>query len=605
MASAPSGSARLDSPAPAADGDDAPGAAAEQVPRRAVEAVAAVFREGLPPAVEDILLAALGAGPATGRELARVVETAAPGFLDGREGWLYPVLHQMVRDGALEARWRERTVRRPRRQYALPGGFGEGAPAPGPGSAPRPLAGSAVLDRAAREATRSIPAPFAREEARAELLGHLEDAARPHVATGVPAADACRAAVRELGDPWHVRSDLGRVHRGRRVIVFPHTPAERVLAFLRDEVVPLVLALALILLLRWKVVQAYNIPTKSMEPTLYGSTDDPDFILVNKTAYLFSPPERWDIAVFYPPREADSADPTAFVKRCVGLPGDLLDIRGGDIHVDGTLVRRPAAIEDAMMVESYDLRRDFGEEGPGGDVLSSWKQMEGAWSVEGSALVAVPSGDGAARLQLRRHPDNSYRDGAGKPMRHYQEVGDLEVRAEATPLAPGATVGVTLHEGEERFRLAVGPAGALLEGSGLGARASPSIRAVPGRTLELRLRNVDDRVTAWVDGEILFRVERPPRAVVPLDAEPGEVALLAEGGGASFAGVRVLRDILYQRAGPSLQWPIRVPEGHVFMMGDNTASSNDSRMWGPVRIADLVGSPFVVIYPFTRVRTLR
>ena len=59
-----------------------------------------------------------------------------------------------------------------------------------------------------------------------------------------------------------------------------------------------------------------HIPTKSMEPTLHGEDAHPDFILVDKTAYLPRLPRRWEVAVFHCP--ADLTKP--YVKRVAGLP---------------------------------------------------------------------------------------------------------------------------------------------------------------------------------------------------------------------------------------------------------------------------------------------
>jgi signal peptidase I len=75
------------------------------------------------------------------------------------------------------------------------------------------------------------------------------------------------------------------------------------------------------------VAQAFRVQGTSMEPLL----EDGERIVVNKLVYRFQPIERGDVVVFWYPR-----DPAvSFIKRVVGLPGDLVEIRAGQLLVNG------------------------------------------------------------------------------------------------------------------------------------------------------------------------------------------------------------------------------------------------------------------------------
>lgn len=85
-------------------------------------------------------------------------------------------------------------------------------------------------------------------------------------------------------------------------------------------------------------VQAFKVPSGAMLPTLIEG----DRILVDKTIYEKSEPKRGDIVVFrYPPDTKKS-----FVKRVVGLPGETIEIREGQLYINGDVIREPEILTE-------------------------------------------------------------------------------------------------------------------------------------------------------------------------------------------------------------------------------------------------------------------
>ena len=114
---------------------------------------------------------------------------------------------------------------------------------------------------------------------------------------------------------------------------------------LREYAEAFALAIVLALTIRTFVVQAFKIPSGSMIPTLSIG----DHILVNKFLYGIklpftdaiivpvSSPRHGDIIVFKYP-EDESKD---FIKRVVGTPGDVIEVRNKEVYVNGARVDDP------------------------------------------------------------------------------------------------------------------------------------------------------------------------------------------------------------------------------------------------------------------------
>ena len=133
-----------------------------------------------------------------------------------------------------------------------------------------------------------------------------------------------------------------------------------------DSIKTMLWALAIALLIRSLLFQPFNIPSSSMKPTLLVG----DFLFVSKFSYgysrhsfPFSPPlfggrssasapERGDVVVFKLPYD----NRTDFIKRVIGLPGDTISVRAGQLILNNQPVPK-LRVEDFIEIDGNGNRR--------------------------------------------------------------------------------------------------------------------------------------------------------------------------------------------------------------------------------------------------------
>lgn len=118
----------------------------------------------------------------------------------------------------------------------------------------------------------------------------------------------------------------------RLVFIRVQSPAARSAAELFESA--LIAIVLVFMVIRPFAVQAYFIPSPSMEPTLLGKDNVGDKILVNKFGYRLHSPQRNDVVVFLAPPAAMEGNPD-FIKRLIGTPGDHIQSVHGSVVVDG------------------------------------------------------------------------------------------------------------------------------------------------------------------------------------------------------------------------------------------------------------------------------
>ncbi len=120
------------------------------------------------------------------------------------------------------------------------------------------------------------------------------------------------------------------------------------------------MALILFLIIRTFIIEAFQIPTGSMERTLLAG----DFLFVNKAVYGaqipgtnarlpgFERPGRGDVIVFEYPK-----DPTLnYVKRVIGAPGDLVEMRAGQVYVNTVALEEPYVQRIDPLHDNYESK---------------------------------------------------------------------------------------------------------------------------------------------------------------------------------------------------------------------------------------------------------
>jgi signal peptidase I len=120
-------------------------------------------------------------------------------------------------------------------------------------------------------------------------------------------------------------------------------------SLLREIVETALLTLIVFLVLN-TLTGRFQVRGSSMQRTL----DDGQYLVVSKLAYWLRPPKRGDIIVFHPPNGLSDD----YIKRIVGLPGEQIRVRRGEVVVDGVALREPYVVNPGAYSGSWKLGSD-------------------------------------------------------------------------------------------------------------------------------------------------------------------------------------------------------------------------------------------------------
>jgi signal peptidase I len=326
-------------------------------------------------------------------------------------------------------------------------------------------------------------------------------------------------------------------------------------------------------------------------------------LLVNKVLYHLREPQRWEVIVFKCPAEPgtseESLEKKNYIKRLIALPGEEVSIRNGDIYINGKIARKPVHVQEEEWQEVYNSSRtrNYEENIP-------WRASDAAWTLTPKKFC-VNAPERATTIVFDKAITSAsaynYEDNES------EDVPDVGLVFKVMVSRDSGGITATLKDGEHEFNL-------FLRASGETKKTSLSnffdtlcesdFSLSPGRIHTVGFNNVDDRVTVAIDGSPLFQYDYICDLSLKVRAQ---ITLGAERTIAEFTDIIVRRDIYYIGRGSQNAYsePYRVDENEYFVLGDNTTSSRDSRIWGTVPKENLLGRAFIIFWPPWQIRFIR
>jgi signal peptidase I len=328
-----------------------------------------------------------------------------------------------------------------------------------------------------------------------------------------------------------------------------------------------------------------------------------DKIIVNKTAYWMRSPERWELVVF-------RLLGTFFIKRVLGLPGEEIQIRNGDLYIDGRLERKDLAQARSMAMLVFDQ-----EHAPKDGWHERWESSNG----KSQSGIHV---DGRKSPHMLTYRNFSLDNHKCEPIRdeyaynaglHADSVcvHDFLVTCDLQVSGGRGVLTLRLTDGQDCVEacLPVGEGGyaelfafptTQPEQSRKLSETAKRVSLQAGERRKLEFAFVDRRVTFAIDGDVWLTADLPEAKKRMGVERPFQVQ--ADGVSATLESFKLHRDIHYGQQGINAVRgkSVRLGANQYFMLGDNSPNSEDSRFWpddGCVNAECLVGSVLYVSRP--------
>ena len=371
-----------------------------------------------------------------------------------------------------------------------------------------------------------------------------------------------------------------------------------------------------------------------------------DRILVVKYAWPFFQPDRFDVAVFKNPTEPEGPSGN-YIKRVIGLPGETIWLVDGDVFVKGpgedafSIQRKPDHVQDATWQPIWDsntvptepskLPRRWGGPPWKASPLDDWDLADDR------TFICSTDKDASLAWDTTRYPlDDWTAYNMLSPMgqRYLLSVRDLRIEGTVRPGSEGLKTHLDLEADGHVFRFQVEDGQATVSmwhksrPADVTSKSTSVSQLAAGSSTALRFQRIDQSMSIWINGTRRVELDwewTPRERKAYAGDSPAAPIVRWSFSGSPFhlTNMSMARDLAYRSAilqarsmknapapgfeelvqsgtpgfGTSPRKLAVLKDNQYFVLGDNSARSLDSRLWGPPHpyVAEqLDPSPFVV-----------
>ncbi len=352
---------------------------------------------------------------------------------------------------------------------------------------------------------------------------------------------------------------------------------------------------------------------------------DGDRLLIDRSAYQFRRPRRWEIAAFRHPREAKKI----VIKRVAGLPGESVQIQNGDVYVNGQIQRKSLDCQRSMAVMVYDAKYSSAA-APGRPVLPPRWQGENEkslWNSANGRLTHPCTTDKGGNTAIdwlvyhnwRRIPDRQgevqecpitdimpYNQSLPRREEDVHALNDLMLSFHLMKIVGRGKFFIRAIYGKDVFQVEIDPMAGAYQVTRNGREILPEGNRIAwnNKGADIIVSLIDRQFLLAINDLTVFclPIDDP---ILPIESTSQPFAIGIEGLGVVVEGLRIYRDVYYTQP---IGWdnrraqdePIQLGDNEYFVLGDNSSISEDSRTWPsrtPVVDNLLIGKPLMILFP--------